>query len=290
MTDATSILYSQEGVGRREADFLAFKDVKVAAVTDFMGEFSYSLQNEHFFSVSPKIVTVVPTSENGSKFRENNWAPGTIGYIPPNLLLDGVVQQKTDTIFVIMADGFFRRCAYETVDHCRIDYRYLYGESDTIAYSMVQSLGHFAADNDNHGWPMLVESIGTALAVRVMQILGAQPMRFAPYPNGLPSERMRRALDYIHDNLHTTIRLADLAAIAAMSPFHFSRAFRRTIGVTPVRYVWRCRIDLAKSRLRDQSIPLAVIALECGFASQAHFTTLFRQLVGVTPSRYRAGV
>ena len=68
-----------------------------------------------------------------------------------------------------------------------------------------------------------------------------------------------------------------LARTAGMIPSRFAHAFKRAIGVTPHRYLTARRIDIAKHLLERTSFPLAEIALETGFSSQAHFTLRFRE-------------
>lgn len=104
---------------------------------------------------------------------------------------------------------------------------------------------------------------------------------------GLSPRRRQRVVDYIESNLSHPISLADIADVAALSPYHFARAFKASIGVTPVRYVWQRRLDLARRLLRETGAPLVDVALACGYASQSHFTTAFKMATGMTPAAYR---
>ena len=82
--------------------------------------------------------------------------------------------------------------------------------------------------------------------------------------------------------------LADLAGIACLSPYHFSRSFKKAIGVGLRRYVMQRRIERAKTLLRRTAQPLSWVAHEAGFYDQSHFTAEFRREIGVTPGRFRA--
>jgi AraC-like DNA-binding protein len=84
------------------------------------------------------------------------------------------------------------------------------------------------------------------------------------------------------------LTLTDLAEVACLSPYHFSRSFKLAVGVGPQRYVMRRRLDRAKTLLRRSRKPLAVIAQEAGFADQSHLSSIFRREMGVTPGRFRA--
>ena len=93
--------------------------------------------------------------------------------------------------------------------------------------------------------------------------------------------------DLLHAFVHEPLPLARLAAHAGVHPVHLVRAFRRHLGLTPAAYQRRLRIEGARQALVASRVPLAVLALEAGFSSQAHFTRTFHQLVGVTPAAYR---
>lgn len=100
-------------------------------------------------------------------------------------------------------------------------------------------------------------------------------------------DRMRRALDFIEANIAEPIRLKQLADAAALSPFHFSRSFKKASGVAPMRYVLLCRIDAAKRILVNPNAQHSSIVFACGFASESHFCTAFKQAEGMTPCEYR---
>jgi AraC family transcriptional regulator len=80
----------------------------------------------------------------------------------------------------------------------------------------------------------------------------------------------------------------ELAAVAALSEFHFARMFKQSTGESPHAYVLRRRIERAKCLIAAHRLPLSRIASACGFASQSHFSARFREIAGVTPKCYRA--
>lgn len=100
-------------------------------------------------------------------------------------------------------------------------------------------------------------------------------------------KRLGRVLDYIDAHLDQSLGLADLAAIAQMSQYHFSTTFKMAMGMPPYRYVLQQRTQRAKQLLKDESITISEVALRCGFADQSHMTKHFSKLVGISPKRYR---
>lgn len=93
--------------------------------------------------------------------------------------------------------------------------------------------------------------------------------------------------DHLHAHCLDRVRLADLSALAGIHEVHLVRAFRRHFGATPGAYVRELRIEHARRGLADRERPIADLALEAGFSSQAHFTRVFHRLVGTTPAAYR---
>ncbi|MBV8972862.1 MAG: helix-turn-helix transcriptional regulator [Sphingomonadaceae bacterium] len=126
--------------------------------------------------------------------------------------------------------------------------------------------------------------IGTILADPA-DALAPEPLRIHLSPS-----RLRRTLEFIESDLDQAITLADMARVAGLSPFHFARMFKLTTGETPYRYVRARRLDRARTLLAKTSLPLAEIALACGFANQSHFTVAFGRLIGLSPGQYRRKV
>ena len=94
-------------------------------------------------------------------------------------------------------------------------------------------------------------------------------------------------LDFIEAHLASDISLDDLAAEACLSPFHFSRLFRKATGLSPCRYVTDRRIQAAQKMLAVDQSSLVQVALDTGFGSQGNFTRAFRKATGLTPGQYR---
>jgi AraC-like DNA-binding protein len=134
---------------------------------------------------------------------------------------------------------------------------------------------------------ILADALNTALAVQIMRLCG-DPTAIRLEPSiGLSHERLKRVLDYIEAHLDGRLTLADLASIACLSQYHFSRSFKRAVGIGPTRYVMERRLERAKTLMRRTNQPLAMIAQEAGFVDQSHLTSVFRRETGVTPGHFR---
>jgi AraC family transcriptional regulator len=142
------------------------------------------------------------------------------------------------------------------------------------------------------GARIYAESLANVLAVNLLRrysSLGRSSVRKLERerPGGLPGTSLRTALDYVGDNLAADLSLAEIAREVGMSPYHFSRMFKVSVGVSPHQYVMRQRIERAKALLKHTDLPVGVVAREVGFASSSHFAHQFRRLVGSAPSDLR---
>ena len=106
-------------------------------------------------------------------------------------------------------------------------------------------------------------------------------------PGALAAWQIARVRAFIDENLHRTIHIKDLSAVARISPAHFSRSFKQVFGEPPHAYVVRRRLERACHLMITSSASLSEIALSVGFSDQAHLCRLFRQALGQSPSSWR---
>lgn len=104
---------------------------------------------------------------------------------------------------------------------------------------------------------------------------------------GLSGWQQKRVSDYIDAHLGEAVRLAALAELVDLSPFHFARAFKQSFGVPPHRYHVGRRIARAKELLDGGSQSVTEIARDLGFAETSSFSATFRRVTGTSPMGYR---
>jgi len=104
---------------------------------------------------------------------------------------------------------------------------------------------------------------------------------------GLAAWQVARVRAYIDSNLHRTIHVRDLSAIARRSKAHFARKFKLAVGESPHAYVVRRRLERACHLMMTSAVSLSEIALSVGFSDQAHLCRLFRQAFGQSPASWR---
>jgi AraC family transcriptional regulator len=104
---------------------------------------------------------------------------------------------------------------------------------------------------------------------------------------GLVDRRLRRALEFMHDNCGRELTLSEIAAAAYLSEFHFARLFKKLTGATPHAYLASVRLERARRLLVETDLALSEIGARVGYVSQSHFTKVFRAATGLTPKAFR---
>jgi AraC family transcriptional regulator len=116
---------------------------------------------------------------------------------------------------------------------------------------------------------------------QISQIVVSRPT------GGLQPHKLERVLALIEERLCEPIQVRELAEAVHLSPFHFARMFKASVGRPPHEYITLQRMERAKRLLGTSDIPLVQVATQVGYQTQAHFTGVFHRRVGMTPRTYR---
>ena len=158
--------------------------------------------------------------------------------------------------------------------------------SARVGHLVMRALTFFES-NREVAWRCLRDA--STLLGRQSEAIGnsASPSQSILRLGGLAPWQAHRALEYIEGNLGSKMRIRKIADRVALSTSYFSRAFKQSLGCSPMTYVAVRRVERAKLMMTSTRERLAVIALACGFADQSHFCKQFRRAVGMSPALWR---
>jgi len=94
-------------------------------------------------------------------------------------------------------------------------------------------------------------------------------------------------LNYIDENLSSSLGASEIASHFGYNPAYFSRLFVKKTGVSPMEYIKRQRIRLAKELLVRPYDSISDIGIACGYSDEKYFSRLFKKSEGMTPTQYR---
>ncbi|WP_232628666.1 helix-turn-helix domain-containing protein [Methylobacterium sp. Leaf118] len=126
-----------------------------------------------------------------------------------------------------------------------------------------------------------------ALAIVIHQLGQPSRPRVRIEARGLSTRQISDVIAFIEADLSTDLRVADLARIAGLSPYHFSRCFQITTGLPPYAFITRRRLDRAAELLLDSRIPVASIATLVGYSDPSQFAAAFKRYKSVSPLMWR---
>ena len=130
---------------------------------------------------------------------------------------------------------------------------------------------------------------GLALESYCVEMITATATRYEEVCGRAP-RWLLRARDCLHEDLESSLGLADVAAACGVHPVHLARAFRQHFCCSPGAYRRRLRLNLAAAMLAGESADMSEVAISCGYFDQPHFSRAFREAFGLSPGSYRQRV
>lgn len=142
------------------------------------------------------------------------------------------------------------------------------------------------------GWREVIQSLVQQLVVHLLRshvkLKRSEELELSRV--GIVDRRLRRAIEFMHDNCARELSLAETADAAYLSEFHFARLFKKITSTTPHTYLAALRIERARKLLAETDLAITEVGARVGYNSQSHFTKIFRAATGLTPHAFRASV
>ncbi len=214
-------------------------------------------------------------------------APGHIAIPPPDFATRWVCDKAGDIVVVSLSRDVLNQSIAEGAARdpglVEIIPRFVVRDLvlERIAHQLLQGIAY-----PQRGGRLCVETRAIELATH---LLGAHSNLGQPLdrrPRIIQPTKLRRVRDFVETSLGRDLALAELAAAADMTLFHFAKAFRDTTGLAPHQYVTQRRLLKARTLLHDESLPIGAIAAAVGF-THSSFTRLFTRYMGMTPTAFR---
>jgi AraC family transcriptional regulator len=221
---------------------------------------------------------------DGGRARAVPQQPGDVVFRPAGVVTRAAWEGTADTINVALCPQTVQNVAAEMLDGASVELSDSHFRPDVRVRHLAHALLHELEAGTSTG--LFVDSVRTALAAHLVRSYGHHaPLRRGP---SLSVRELQRVRDLVEVSLPESLRLADLAAVVPMSPYHFSRAFKATTGMTVHDYVLHRRIEAAKAMLERGELLVAEVARRTGFADASHLARQFRRRVGMSPAHYAA--
>lgn len=273
------VLESSDGLGWRGVDLRAYRyqpqDVAVPPLSHFM------------------IVSYQRGSTRMSRRFEGRWShaechPGDMSLLTRSQDSRWHWTSEIDVRHAYLPDTLLAGIAADMLERPIADIRLhdLLNVRDAVVSHLVDTI---AAETRAAacGGALLVEALGTQLAVHLLRKYASVACREPKSAGGLSPVLCRRLTDYVDTHLQEPITLEALAREASMGVWSFCRRFRQSFGQAPHAWIIARRIERARHMLAQGSLPVKAIASACGFADQAHMTRVMQQKLGVTPGALR---
>lgn len=161
------------------------------------------------------------------------------------------------------------------------------GLIDTRALDLAHGIQH-ELQAGKAGMHEAIDAWLTLMGVHILRKYSSLSRKPMPvFRGGLSPRSWSRVDEYIRTHLSQKIRIEDLAEIAQLSPSHFSRSFRQTIGHSPHQYIVALRLNIARKLIAKSSASIDEISRIAGFSSNSHMTATMQRLWGTKPMQFR---
>lgn len=220
----------------------------------------------------------------GGRVRHGREVAGDLDIIPSQTPSAWETKADGSTLVMIVRDELLRGVATElNMDPGSIEIADRFQLRDPVIEHIAWAL-KADIDGGSSGGRLFRESLGRALAARLLQRHNRRSLPMREVPGGLSSTKLKHVVSYIEDNLESELSLAEIATVAGCSVSHLKTLFRHSTGTPVHQYILRRRVERAKLLLQDRSLTIAQVAFATGFAHQSHLARHMRKILGLTPA------
>lgn len=226
--------------------------------------------------------------ESGGETTQGEYFAGQVSIHPAGMPIRWEWKSRVELLMLTLAPAYLDAVARRTFgqDAAPVELWHEEGRHDPLVNNVAAALLRELLAVDA-GTPTFVDGLARVLSVHLIR----------RYAQGAPTAReavrahrgVSAAVRFIRQNFAQPLTLADIAAAASLSPFHLTRLFKKTLGMSPHQYLLEVRVHGANALLSTgaDGPTLAQVATAVGFSDQSHLTRQFKRILGITPKQAR---
>jgi AraC-like DNA-binding protein len=251
------------------------------------------------FASQSHLVILMPDGISGGCEWSNGSQAGKLSSVAPNtvifnpardhlLIRKRASQQHCRIVIVSIDPTLVNRLDMSDINMAGLQFCQQIGIEDQGVHQILVAIKQ-EAEAPGLNSRLYVDTLLMLLLTRLMRCASnfAAPRRSAYVRGGLPNWRLKRALELLEADQTKAPSLAEIAGPLRLHPTSFCRAFKQSTGRSPHRYLLEHRVKRAKEMMKDPSLTLTRIAMDCGFSCSSQFSVVFKRITGVSPRNYR---
>lgn len=191
-------------------------------------------------------------------------------------------EKESDLVVIYIHERCWREILREGTEGCLVSDCVPGAAQDAVVWQLAWTLREVYFENDETGADLL-EEIAGSVAKRTMKVLSGLAHLRAPTGPKLAAHQVKLVEDLIYARLAETIRVEDLAKKVGLSLAHFTLLFTKATGLSPYRFITRCRMLKAKEMLLTGMHRIGEVARAVGFPDQGYFAVRFKEYFHCSP-------
>ncbi|GGN52350.1 AraC family transcriptional regulator [Streptomyces albiflavescens] len=203
---------------------------------------------------------------------------------PAGRALDVELQGRLDTVHLYLADSVLQDAHGEGQ---AVEIAEELGSSDPLIEQLVLALDGVVRRWEPSARTYADHLVGTLAAHLAHAHAAGRPVDRDSASPGLTGQQLTSARELMESRLSEPLPVAEVASVTGLSTSQFTRRFRASTGKSPHQFLLQLRLDHARRLLRTTTVPIADVAVRCGFSHQEHLTRVMRDKLGTTPAVFR---
>ena len=228
--------------------------------------------------------------KDGKTFKTHCYDPGDLWVNPAGVPFSHRINTYNQFVLLTLDPGKVTEALPDRPLIEQFVFRRQHKAQDPHLQTLIQALLVEAESGGANG-RLYVDALSTALVTHFVNHYSTGLSLDLPADRTIERQRLGQVVDYVEAYLTEDLSLDDLALVSGLSKFHFSRLFKQAFGLTPHRYLMKRRVErsaivLKQTIPQQDSLTIAQVAHQFGFADQSHFTRVFKQIKGITPKQF----